>query len=116
MPVGNLTFVFPTKPEWSQVVHVFLVEEWNGEPTESDEMEPRWFTEDEIPYSRMWQDGAYWLPPILKGQGSDKDIAKMIRSGIPEDHHIPGQGDHVTGFPGRKKNQIGNIIPGCTGK
>jgi 8-oxo-dGTP diphosphatase len=30
-------------------------------------MTPTWFYIDQIPYQRMWQDGAYWLPPILAG-------------------------------------------------
>jgi len=67
-PVGHLTFVFPAKPLWSQAVHAFLVDIWDGEPTESTEMAPRWFGVDKVPYDHMWQDGSYWLPPILAGK------------------------------------------------
>jgi 8-oxo-dGTP pyrophosphatase MutT (NUDIX family) len=65
---GHLTFLFPYKPAWEQVVHVFLVTTWDGEPAESDEMTPAWFALDDIPYEQMWQDGLYWLPPVLAGE------------------------------------------------
>jgi 8-oxo-dGTP diphosphatase len=67
-PVGRLLFSFPAKPEWSQSVHLFLARTWEGAPQESREMIPTWFSVDEIPFERMWQDGAHWLPRILAGE------------------------------------------------
>jgi len=67
-PMGRLTFLFPAEPAWSQVVHVFLVETWDGNPVESTEMTPTWFTMDDIPFEQMWQDGVHWLPRILAGE------------------------------------------------
>jgi 8-oxo-dGTP pyrophosphatase MutT (NUDIX family) len=66
--MGHLTFLFPANPAWSQVVHVFLVTTWDGNPAESPEMKPAWFTVDDIPFDRMWQDGPHWLPHILGGK------------------------------------------------
>ena len=66
--VGQLTFLFPHQPDWSQLVFVYLAAAWIGQPQESNEMEPHWFAIDEIPYAGMWQDGPYWLPPILEGK------------------------------------------------
>jgi 8-oxo-dGTP diphosphatase len=66
--VGHLTFLFPFKPEWSQVVHVFLASRWNGRPAESEEMIPLWFEVNEIPYQDMWQDCRHWLPRVLIGE------------------------------------------------
>jgi len=66
--VGHLTFRFPFKPDWDQVVHVFLVHEWKGEPAESAEIRPAWYRFDEIPFESMWQDDAHWLPLVLAGQ------------------------------------------------
>ena len=66
--VGHLTFLFPEKPDWDQVVHVFLARAWEGEPAESVEMVPTWFAVDDIPYERMWDDDAYWLPRVLAGE------------------------------------------------
>lgn len=48
--------------------HLYLVHEWDGEPTESDEMKPEWFDIDKIPYDKMFPDDKYWLPLILEGK------------------------------------------------
>ena len=48
--------------------HLYFVYEWNGEPTESDEMKPEWFDIDNTPYDRMFPDDKYWLPLILEGK------------------------------------------------
>lgn len=66
--VGDLTFLFPSRPGWSQRVHVFLAELWEGEPAESREMIPGWFAVDGLPLDEMWHDAEYWLPRILSGQ------------------------------------------------
>jgi 8-oxo-dGTP diphosphatase len=66
--MGHLTFLFPAKPDWSQVVYAFVTTRWNGNPVESVEMMPAWFPVNGIPYEGMWQDAAYWLPRILVGE------------------------------------------------
>ena len=69
--VAVLDFYFPDAPagsEWSQRVHVFLAGEWDGSPVETDEMCPKWFPLDEIPYDRMWEDDVCWLPAVLDGK------------------------------------------------
>jgi len=48
--------------------HVFLSDFWENEPQESEEMAPRWFKIEEIPYSRMWVTDQHWLPLILQGK------------------------------------------------
>jgi 8-oxo-dGTP pyrophosphatase MutT (NUDIX family) len=48
-------------------VHVYLADKWDGEPTESEEMKPEWFTVGNIPYDDMWPDDPYWLPSVLEG-------------------------------------------------
>jgi 8-oxo-dGTP diphosphatase len=67
-PVGQLTFLFPAKPSWSQKVHVFRATAWDGSPHESREMIPVWFSIEDIPFDQMWQDGYHWLPRILSGE------------------------------------------------
>jgi 8-oxo-dGTP pyrophosphatase MutT (NUDIX family) len=66
--VAVLTFFFPAQPAWDQVVHAFVATRWDGNPAESDEMTPSWFAVDQIPYERMWQDDAHWLPRVLTGE------------------------------------------------
>jgi len=65
---AELTFVFPVKPKWNRVVHVFLVREFEGEPQESNELEPRWFPVDDLPLKDMWGDDEYWLEDVLAGK------------------------------------------------
>jgi 8-oxo-dGTP pyrophosphatase MutT (NUDIX family) len=67
-PVGHLTFLFPHRREWEQVVHVFAADAWQGTPVESEEMRPRWFRVDQIPYDEMWDDDRHWLPHVLAGE------------------------------------------------
>lgn len=55
-------------------VHVFTATEWTGEPTESDEMAPKWVKEADIPYDQMWADDPYWLPEVLKGKKISADF------------------------------------------
>ena len=66
--VGHLRFLFREKPEWNQTVHAFLVRTWTGKPVESRELVPAWFAVDKIPFERMWQDNAHWLPRVLAGE------------------------------------------------
>ncbi len=67
--MAELTFLFPhAKENWDQVVHVFLVEEWAGEPVESEEMGFEWHDLDKIPFDKMWDDDKHWLPEVLNGR------------------------------------------------
>lgn len=68
--VATLHFFFPDDPQkldWNQDVYVFVTKSWSGIPQESEEMNPRWFDFNEIPYHTMWADDAVWLPKVLKG-------------------------------------------------
>lgn len=67
-PFAIFDFEFAYKPEWNQTVHLFRCDEFEGEPTESEEMKPQWFHKDEIPFDSMWPDDSYWFPLFLKGQ------------------------------------------------
>ncbi|MFO0718686.1 MAG: 8-oxo-dGTP diphosphatase [Candidatus Paceibacterota bacterium] len=66
--VAEINFYFPDKEGWDMLVHVFFVESWKGEPTESEEMRPQWFPISEIPYDEMWLDDKYWLMDAIKGK------------------------------------------------
>lgn len=68
---GHILFHFLEHPDWDLDCHVFFIEKWNGEPTESEEMAPRWFSINEIPLKRMWVDDQYWLERALKGEYID---------------------------------------------
>lgn len=65
---GELTFLFPSNPKFNQVVHVFISRDWDGEPSETDEMRPAWFDIYELPFNRMWKDDPHWLPKVIAGE------------------------------------------------
>src|SRR4030042_966014 len=66
---GGLDFYFGEKAEPDWIVHVFRSSDFEGEPFDaSEEGMLRWFGLDEIPYGRMWQDDAFWLPLLLEGR------------------------------------------------
>jgi 8-oxo-dGTP diphosphatase len=47
---------------------VFTASGFDGELCETHEAAPRWTPLDRIPYERMWEDDALWLPLLLKGE------------------------------------------------
>ena len=66
--LGVLTFIFPARPAWDQEVHVFVARRWQGTPSESDEMRPRWYPLSALPLEHMWDDTPTWMPHILAGE------------------------------------------------
>jgi 8-oxo-dGTP pyrophosphatase MutT (NUDIX family) len=54
--------------ETSVLMHTFLATDWDGEPIETEEMKPRWFNIDAVPFSEMWSSDQEWLPIILSGK------------------------------------------------
>jgi 8-oxo-dGTP diphosphatase len=72
--LASIEFVFPSRPSWDQTAEVYVTWVFDGEPAESDEVSPRWFSEDALPLPLMWDDAKYWLPPVLAGQHVDVTI------------------------------------------
>ena len=71
---GEMMFTFPHKEDWNQLVHIYVTESWSGDIIESEEMNPLWFSVENIPYEKMWADDIYWLPQILLGNVVKGDI------------------------------------------
>ncbi len=66
--VATLRFYFKKDQTWNQEVYVYGLQQWSGEPVESEEMRPQWFAFERIPYGEMWVDDTYWLPQVLQGK------------------------------------------------
>lgn len=66
--VGIHEFEFARERGSILEVHVFRVTSWTGEPRETEEMRPQWFTTDAIPYDAMWPDDIHWIPVFLAGK------------------------------------------------
>ncbi len=72
-------------------VHLFKATRFTGEPTESEEMLPRWFGLDEIPFEQMWPDDRIWFPLMLADktftarfqyEGETRIVSHEIREGV----------------------------------
>lgn len=61
-------FYFLDKTSWNQRVVMYFCRDWKGKIKESNEMIPRWFSLDKIPYQKMWDDSRYYLPFALEGK------------------------------------------------
>lgn len=65
---GFIDFYFSDKPEQNQRVHIFKVTKWKGEPEETEEMKPEWFSFDKIPYDKMWVGDDQWISKVIQGE------------------------------------------------
>lgn len=49
-------------------VHIFIASKWSGEPTESEEMTPKWFNKNNLPFDKMWPNDLLWIPQVFAGK------------------------------------------------
>lgn len=85
--VASIEFYFLNKPEWSQRVIGFTTRKWQGIPIETEEMSPRWFKYEDIPYDHMWSDDRIWLPQVLAGKKVTGEFLFGDHNNILE-HHL----------------------------
>lgn len=72
--LGTIDFFFNDKSEWNQRCVIYRIERWEGEPIETEEMNPKWFLYDEIPFADMWIDDPYWYPYFLRSEQFSGEI------------------------------------------
>jgi len=80
--VAEINFYFPEKPDWNQLVHVYLSDIWDGDPQETEEMAPKWFAKKELPFSNMWSDDKFWLPDVLSGKNLKADFVFDLQNKV----------------------------------
>ena len=73
--VAIIDFYFEGKKEFDQQVHVFFAEKWQGDPAESEEMKPQWYSYTDLPFEKMWIDDIHWLSRAI---GGEKIKAKFV--------------------------------------
>lgn len=54
------------EPE-TDITHIFISDDFSGEITETDELEPDWYDINNLPFARMWSDAEHWIPEVLRG-------------------------------------------------
>ena len=66
--VGELSFEFINSQKETLKVFVFKATDYEGQIKESEEMAPKWFFIDEVPFKEMWLGDIYWIPIFFTGR------------------------------------------------
>lgn len=66
--IAEIKFYFTYNPDFNEICHVFMIDTWEGEPKESEEMAPKWFKIVDVPYREMWESDQIWLPKVMEGK------------------------------------------------
>jgi len=64
--MGKIFFIYKDGMELESSIYV--CRKWKGEPVEGEEMSPKWFKTDNLPYDSMWSDDKLWLHKTLEGK------------------------------------------------
>lgn len=66
---GVIYFHYKNNPDWDNECHVFTSENEDDvtmdKIQESEEMLPKWFDVNEIPFEGMWEDSKIWFKPLI---------------------------------------------------
>ncbi len=81
--VAVLKFYFNDEPKF--LMHSYLVRDWVGEVTETDEMIPQWHTLKKIPYDEMWKADSIWMEKVFNGEKVSAHIHFKIKGTPGED-------------------------------
>jgi len=65
--VNEIGYIEYFEPDGDWIVNVYACRQWEGDVTLTEEMEPKWFSYEDIPYDEMWPDDAIWLSKVLEG-------------------------------------------------
>ena len=88
--VGVLTAYIQGEPD--ALVHVFWTNIWNGEPEETEEMIPEWFSLEHIPYGHMLEACEPWMPRALRKEPFGVNIFYAERAkGLQDLELVPYQ-------------------------
>ena len=66
--VGFFNFYKGEDPKPFIICYTYVVKEFSGTPTSSEEGIINWFDINDIPFSSMWADDKHWLPRVLAGE------------------------------------------------
>jgi mutator protein MutT len=71
---GHLRFTMPEDAAFGNDCYIFVTRQWDGDPTESEEMQPQWFDVTKLPYDNMWPDDTIWMPHLIAGELFEGDV------------------------------------------
>ncbi len=82
--MGNIKFLFPSDTKWNLDTSIYIIDDWEGEPQETESMRPEWVHKDEMPYDKMFTDNYLWVPKVLLGQRVKAMTFHDSASGVSE--------------------------------
>lgn len=85
---GELFFSFDAPDEARLRVRIFTTTCWEGTPAESEEMSPKWFSFEDVPYNDMWVDDPHWLPELLSGKNIHGEFRFTADGSEILSHHV----------------------------
>lgn len=66
-------------------MHIYETSDFSGELVETEEMAPKWFSIENIPYSEMWSSDLLWYPYYFAGKAFKGEVV------FDKDHNIVAQ-------------------------
>jgi ADP-ribose pyrophosphatase YjhB (NUDIX family) len=95
--VGCVVNLSPHRPAWNMRVAIYLVAEFEGEPKKTVDIDPHWYSKDELPLGDMWPDNQKTAPLVLADKriagiflyDTDGEIAEQELRDLAEDEPIP---------------------------
>lgn len=70
--VALINFYFDGNPVFE--CYVFVTTAWQGEPVETEEMKPQWYSVANLPFEEMWAADVKWIPLILNGETIEAEV------------------------------------------
>ncbi len=90
--VGIIKFYFEEEPAFE--CSVYLIYNWRGNPVETEEMRPQWYSIKELPLKEMWVADTKWLPLVLGGKKIDVKVNfNADGSAVKDFSHKPAEFD-----------------------
>ncbi|MFC3298862.1 8-oxo-dGTP diphosphatase [Arthrobacter agilis] len=80
---GRISWSFPAHPAWNMAATLFTADDVGQPPAASDEIDPRWYAVDDLPWPDMWKDAPHWIPAVLAGRRVDAHIVMA-----DDDEHV----------------------------
>lgn len=74
-PIHYGTVRFAFTDGYHLEVHIFVASHWRGTLVETEEADPFWVAETDIPFDQMWEDDKWWLPAVLAGDHVEAEMA-----------------------------------------
>ena len=86
---GNITIYLLNQPNVNKFnVGIYRIHQWNNKPRETEEIIPKWFNINALPFDKMWDDDKLWLEHVLRGSNISAELLIDERTSQLLEHNI----------------------------